>query len=214
MQFEEFMDHSLPKTTPWGPGGLQTLEEKIVTLGSPPWPREIFGLDDSLAAQGKPLFESHCASCHGEQASHVLPGRWLTPVSAEGTDPKMVLNSARMVDAGLMKGAPLPPPPLRHRVTNPAKAADVLGAAVVGSLTDSLLRSLVSPGKLAENGVFRALRKDLSEQASNDDIQTLLDPGASPRQKLVAADNIKEFISTRLSDMFNPPADAGLAYES
>ena len=91
-------------------GGLQTLEEKIVTLQPPPWPSEIFVLDDSLAAIGKPLFEDHCASCHGEQASSAVPGRWLTPVKAVGTDPKMVLNSVRMVDAGLLAGARLPPP--------------------------------------------------------------------------------------------------------
>ena len=43
--------------------GLQTLEEKIAVLRPPPWPRDLFGLDESLAALGKPLFEAHCSSC-------------------------------------------------------------------------------------------------------------------------------------------------------
>jgi len=36
---------------------LQTLEEKIVALQPPPWPRDLFGLDEPLAARGKPLFD-------------------------------------------------------------------------------------------------------------------------------------------------------------
>ena len=69
--------------------GLQTLEEKIAALRPPPWPRDLFGLDDSFAALGKPLFEAHCSSCHAVQASVDVPGAWRTPVLAVGTDPKM-----------------------------------------------------------------------------------------------------------------------------
>ena len=64
--FADFAPHRLFPPTPLAPAiidfknnsvnfaGLQTLEEKIVVLRPPPWPREIFGLDDQLAAKGKP----------------------------------------------------------------------------------------------------------------------------------------------------------------
>jgi hypothetical protein len=38
---------------------LQALEEKIVVLRPPPWPRELFGLDEALAQRGKPLFDTN-----------------------------------------------------------------------------------------------------------------------------------------------------------
>jgi hypothetical protein len=120
--------------------GLQTLEENITKLLPPAWPREIFGLDESQKALGARLFARHCTECHGETDSPELPGRWLTPVRAVGTDPKMVLNSRRMVDPGILAGASMPPPGIFNRIGNPAKAADVLGAAVVGSLMGEVIR--------------------------------------------------------------------------
>ena len=46
--------------------GLQTLEEQIVQLKPPAWPRDIFPIDNALAARGKPLFEQHCNECHAK----------------------------------------------------------------------------------------------------------------------------------------------------
>jgi hypothetical protein len=43
--------------------GLQTLEEKIVALRPPPWPRDIFDFKPVLAARGKPLFDNNCGAC-------------------------------------------------------------------------------------------------------------------------------------------------------
>src|SRR5205085_2464269 len=37
--------------------GLQTLEEKIAALKPPPWPRDLFPIDEARAARGKPLFD-------------------------------------------------------------------------------------------------------------------------------------------------------------
>ena len=79
-----------------------------------------------------------------------------------------------------------------------------------GKLGQFLIRSAFSsPANLAQNGVYRALRKDLSDQKPQTDIQTFCwTREHSPRQKLAAArSNIREFIGTRLRDMFNPPAD-------
>src|SRR3977135_218081 len=103
--------------------------------GSQGLPRSVpRGLDDSLVALGKPLFDTHCSSCHAVQSSVDVPGAWRTPVVAVGTDPKMALNSARMSDAGLLTGALMPPPAIGARIGNPAKAADILANTGGGGL--------------------------------------------------------------------------------
>ncbi len=194
--------------------GLQTLEEKIVALQAPPWPREIFALDDSLATLGKPLFEDHCSSCHAKQDSH-LPGRWITPVLAVGTDPKMVLNSVRMADPGLLEGALMPPPAILRRIANPARAADILAAAIAGSQIEEVLHLPgQSPAELRENGLARALKKDFAELFPGENLETLFGRPLSLGAKLDAIRKINAFISARLSNMFNPPVVAGPAYES
>src|ERR1700722_11165251 len=166
--FADFEPHRLP-TLPLAPAvidfknnsisfaGLQTLEEKIAVLRPPPWPREIFGLDESLAAKGKPLFDANCGSCHAVQASLDLPGLWRTPILAVGTDPKMLINSQRTSQPGLLMGALMPPPAIGARIGDPAKTADLLATSVMGSLlAEAFVPPVPSPTKLARSGVFRA----------------------------------------------------------
>jgi hypothetical protein len=196
--------------------GLQTLEEKIAALRPPPWPREIFGLDERLAAAGKPLFDANCGSCHAVQASLDLPGLWRTPILAVGTDPKMFVNSQRTAEPGLLLGALMPPPAVGARIGDPAKAGDLLATAVVGTLlAEAFVPPVPAPTKLAQSGVFRALRKDLAEHFPGENLDTLLDPRLPPKAKLDALVELKAFIDARLSNMFSPPpAVAGAAYES
>ncbi len=186
--------------------GLQTLEGKIAVLRPPPWPREIFGLDEGLAAVGKPLFDANCGSCHAVQASLDLPGLWRTPILAVGTDPKMLMNSERTARPGLLLGALMPPPAIGARIGDPAKTADLLAASVVGSLlAEALVRPVPSPTKLVQSGVFRALRGDFAEHFPGENLDTLLGPRLLARAKIDALVELKAFIDARLSNMFSPP---------
>jgi mono/diheme cytochrome c family protein len=226
--FADFAPHRLVPPTPLTPAlidyrdssakfaGLQTLEEKIVALRPPPWPREIFGLNDSLVEAGKPLFDQHCGACHGVQVSPDLPGLWRTPVKAVGTDPKMFAHSVLKSDAGLLTGALMPPPAIGARIPKQAKTADILANVVVGTLvTEALIPPVPSPAKLVQSGVFRALRKDFAEHLPDENLDALLDPKLSIKAKLDAMIKIKAFVDARLSNMFNPPPDPnGPAYES
>jgi hypothetical protein len=123
--------------------------------------RLLLDLGRGLLHQRQDILGIHCSSCHAVQSSVDVPGAWRTPVVAVGTDPKMILNSARMSDAGLLTGALMPPPAIGARVGNPAKAGDILSNTVVGTLLAEAVLS--SPGQMAQSGVFRALRKDFAE---------------------------------------------------
>ncbi|HTO81800.1 MAG TPA: di-heme-cytochrome C peroxidase [Methylomirabilota bacterium] len=190
--------------------GLQTLEEKIAALKPPPWPRDVFGLDNALAAKGKPLFDRYCGECHAARNSRVSVNAWDTPVKAVGTDPKMVVNAQRMGDPGRYTGALLPPPaPIGGRFANPAKIGDVLALSVVGSLLDEAF-PITSPANLAESGVWHAVREDWASLMGGGRLDDLgdLDPSRVARLHAV--------IRTRLGNMFQRPAsaDPGAAYES
>jgi hypothetical protein len=226
--FADFAPHRVVVPTPLTPAiidfknnsvnfaGLQTPEEKIAVLRPPPWPREIFGLDEGLAAKGKPLFDANCGSCHTVQASLDLPGLWRTPILAVGTDPKMLVNSQRTAQPGLLLGALMPPPAIGARIGDPAKAGDLLATAVVGTLlAEAFVPPVPAPTKLGQSGVFRALRKDFAEHFPGENLDTLLDPRLPPKAKIDALVELKAFIDARLSNMFSPPpAVAGAAYES
>jgi hypothetical protein len=223
--FADFAPHRTVAPTPLTPAfvdfrnnsidfaGLQALEEKIAVLRPPPWPREIFGLDEQLAAKGKPLFDANCGRCH---TAPDLSGLWPTPIVPVGTDPKMVVNSRRPAEPGLLFEALMPPPAIGARIGDPAKASDLLAAAVVGSLlAEAFVPPIPSPGKLAQSGVFRALHKDVAEHFPGENLDTLLDPKLPPQAKIDALAKLKAFIDARLSDMFSPPpAGDGAAYES
>jgi mono/diheme cytochrome c family protein len=226
--FADFAPRRIVPPTPFSPAviefknnsmnfaGLQTLEEKIAALRPPPWPREIFGLDERLAATGKPLFDANCGGCHAVQDSLDLPGLWRTPILAVGTDPKMLVNSQRTSQPGLLLGALMPPPAIGARIGDPAKTGDLLATAVVGSqLAEAFAPPIPSPAKLAQSGVFRALRKDFAEHFPGENLDTLLDPRLFSKAKNDALVELKGFINARLSNMFNPPpAVAGAAYEA
>ena len=186
--------------------GLQTLEEKIAALKPPPWPGDVFGLDDELAQKGKPLFDDHCGECHAEKTSPLLSRAWVTPIVAAGTDSKMVRNADRMSNPGVYAGALLPPPPIGARFKNPAKSGDILASSVVGALLAEALLPLPTP----DSGVWRAIRMDFSELLPDknlDDLSSL---------NLHLMKDLEARIRARLADMFRNPGPPGsdAAYES
>jgi mono/diheme cytochrome c family protein len=171
--------------------GLQALEEKIAVLKAPPWPRDIFPINDALATRGKPLFETNCGGCHGEHDSKIVPATWATPVQPVGTDAKMADNAAkRTVDSGRLEGA-LMPRPIGARLKNPAKAAEVLATSVVGSLFAGALKN--------ESGIRDAIALDLAKVKKS----------AASRTKKA------NFLKENLSELFYVPPDAPKgAYEA
>ena len=199
---------------------LQTLEEKIVALSPPAWPRELFGLDDALAQRGKPLFEANCGSCHQPQPSDIAD-LWRTQVLPVGTDPKMSINSGRGSMSGPLKGTLLPPPAFLARMGTDAPTADILAAVVVGSLfaealpptfPSSPLPQLPSVGKLTNSGVFRAIGKDLAKHFGKN-LDDLLGANQSLPTKIAAVAEITKFVEGSLTGLFRPPA-APNAYKS
>ena len=188
--------------------GLQILEEKIAALQPPAWPREIWPINDDLAKRGGGLFKLYCAECHERRQSSDLPRAWSTPVRAVGTDPKMANNAARTSEPGIYLGALRPPPAVFARFTNPASTAEMLGTSVVGSLLDEAFGLPITPEKIDQSGVWRAIQKDLEDLLPDEKLD------ASTRLK--AVNQIQTLVQTRLANMFVKPrtADAGAAYES
>ncbi|MEL7312843.1 MAG: di-heme-cytochrome C peroxidase [Pseudomonadota bacterium] len=82
---------------------LVEIEHTLQRLQPPEWPAQIFGqVDQTLAAEGRQLFETHCQGCHGphpadqlRQAAEAPGKRWeglewkieVIPVEHIGTDP-------------------------------------------------------------------------------------------------------------------------------
>jgi hypothetical protein len=190
--------------------GLQTLEEKIVVLQPPPWPRDIWPIDEPLAEKGRALFTTYCAECHAERASPTLIRAWATPVRAVGTDPTMATNAARTSEPGIYSGALRPPPAINAPFTDPASTAEMLATSVTGSLLDEAFSLPITSQKLEQSGVWRAIRKDLADLVPNKKLNELINP------KFGALADFKGVIKARLSNMFVTPAsaDAGPAYES
>jgi hypothetical protein len=198
--------------------GLQTLEEKIAVLKPPPWPQDIFPLDQDMVTKGKALFDTNCGKCHNPQPSKTALNSWDTPVLAVGTDAKMASNAKQMSDPGIYTGTALPPPsigaryPACPRTFDCALSVDLLASSVVGGLlADGFNRTtLASQEGIRRSGVFRALGRDLESLPHGEKLEDLTAPGTNH------LDDLKAMIKNRLSNMYKsqPPAATGAAYES
>jgi hypothetical protein len=172
--------------------GLQALEEKIVALKPPPWPRDIFPIDDAKVARGKQLFAANCNECHGVKKSTTVLEAWATPVQVVGTDAKVSANAAtRKVDSGLLAGS-LMPRPIGATLSNPAPATDLLANSVVGTLIAGTFRG--------DDAIQRAIQLDLDNMQRS--------------RQLSAAGKLK-LVHDSLKDLFRvPPAAVKGAYEA
>jgi hypothetical protein len=180
--------------------GLQTLEEKIAVLKPPPWPADLFGLDTQLAGKGQVLFEQNCGSCHDEKSSKV-PGTWVTPVDAVGTDPKMFNNALGQSDPGLYTGAPLPPPNF-GAFSDPVATDSILAGSVIGCMLDSLSKQGV------QSGVWRAIQKDLSNLLPSNQLADVLDVMHAHGGSTADIQNV---VKAQLNNLYIPQAPAGTA---
>jgi mono/diheme cytochrome c family protein len=190
--------------------GLQTLEELIAKLTPPAWPRADFPVDDALAAKGAALFKTTCAECHAEKASTHLRKGWNTPVQAVGTDPKMFLNAAnRTGDPHIYTGVLIPGPDLQ-RFKNPAKITDILAGSVIGAILDNAFSPTLDPNRALNNGVWRAIRRDLADLLPNENSADL------KATNLALLGRLKASVKERLQDLYKTPgtASAGAAYEA
>jgi hypothetical protein len=190
--------------------GLQTLEEQIVKLKPPAWPRDVFPVDDALAAKGAALFKATCAECHGVVKSTQLREGWKTQVQAVGTDPKMYSNAAgRVGDPGLYQGVLIPRPGLQ-RYRNPAKITDILAGSVIGAILDNAFSPTRLPSDVLNDGAWRAIRRDLADLLPNASLSDL------NARNLALLARIKVSIKERLQDLYKTQdsAAAGAAYEA
>jgi hypothetical protein len=180
---------------------LQTLEEKISILKPPPWP---FDLNKDLVDKGRVLFARECGSCHEEK--RLLQGTWLTPVMPVGTDTRMFENAEKTSQAGILAGALSPNPP-GSTLSDPAATNDVLATTVVGALIDE---AFIPPKFLnPNNGVWRAIRKDLADLYSDSERA----PNLLSLLNSKVRDDLKSHVVSRLGQMFKVPGPRD-AYES
>jgi len=189
--FIEFHDNSVEFDN------LQTLEEKIAALQPPPWPRDVFPIDDAMAQKGAALFKASCESCHGERPS--AGGAWVTTIQDVGTDPKTSTNADRVSDPGLFTGALLPPPAsVLATFAKPAWTVEILSASVIGAILDDAITPPPTRS-LAPQGVWRAIALDLKDVVSHDDLAQI---AQSPEAKAAVISLIRE----KLANLYRKPA--------
>jgi hypothetical protein len=102
---------------------LEQIEGWLNHLAPPKWPEEAFGkIDRAKAAQGKKLFEGHCAECHNSYPyTWTAPNKYgkrflevgLVPESYVGTDPMQFEDVRPYVQTAHL--APFLPGPLKDK---------------------------------------------------------------------------------------------------
>ena len=106
---------------------LEEIEGWLNHLAPPKWPEEAFGkIDRAKAAQGKKLFEAHCAECHNSYPyTWTAPNKYgkrflevgLVPESYVGTDPMQFQDVRPYVQTAHL--APYLPGPLKDKALIP-----------------------------------------------------------------------------------------------
>jgi len=145
---------------------LKTLEEIegwLNHLAPPKWPEEAFGkIDRAKAAQGKELFQSHCAECHNSYPySWTAPNKYgkrflevgLVPESYVGTDPMQFEELRPFVATAHL--APYLPGPLKDKSLLPQ--GELYYGLAQSILRAALLNVKQTPEEAAQMHGYREL---------------------------------------------------------
>lgn len=154
--------------------GLRRLENLIKKIGPPKYPWDI---DESLAAQGKIVFErttasGGCIECHG-----IKPGKtrfynnktWATPLIDVGTDTREYDNLGWTAKTGVLEGKRIPFVTDKLKPTD--KSFNILTLAVLGSIIQKKGRPLTLSNNVEQlaysaNGKIDPQAKAQIEKAS------------------------------------------------
>ena len=115
---------------------LERLEQLVKRIGPPRWR---WSVNAQLARAGRDVFNRNwqqggCVECHGIENGafrFTLRPSWATPLCDVGTDSRQYQILDRTADSGVFRGAQRP---FGTPVAAQAKAFDLLGLAVVGSI--------------------------------------------------------------------------------
>ena len=125
---------------------LEEIEGWLNHLAPPKWPEEAFGkIDRAKAAQGKKLFESHCAGCHNS-----YPYTWTAPNK----------YGKRFLEVGLVPESYVGTDPMQFEELRPYVATAHLAPNLPGPLKD---KDLVPQGELYYGLSMMILRTALSK---------------------------------------------------
>ena len=178
-------------------GGLQSLEEKLVTLRAPKWPEAAYPLDRALADRGGTVFAATCSGCHASGPSRTVRNAWNTPLVDTKTDRRTFDHSQRSGSPGPLLGTQQPPL-IGDRLTATEPKAAILANAVVGSLERAALRF--------DPAIRRAIERDFAE-----DRLPLLGPAATA----LAPAGLAADIADATRDLYKAADGApGTAYEA
>jgi len=87
---------------------LKELEALVAKLEAPRWPENVLPpIDKAKAAQGKPIFDRNCASCHttARNVTQLPLEVRLVPLDVVKTDPKTAVNAVKnQVSSGPLEG--------------------------------------------------------------------------------------------------------------
>jgi hypothetical protein len=124
--------------------GLNRLEELVIKMGPPKWPRE-WPIDSKLADEGKKIYEKECGKgCHEKKEVHSLRDlfatTWETPVQNVGTDTRQFDALGRRVKTGALAGAGFPF--VAKRLEEEDYAVHVMFSAVTGTMLEHLKHKL------------------------------------------------------------------------
>src|SRR5215470_1907105 len=145
------------------------IEDKLSTLRSPLWPRDLARIDTKKAAAGRKLYATYCVSCHAITPRDKDLTRMkvtMTPLTEVRTDPTMAQNAvSRTAKTGVLEGVRMPLLfPLVDPLPAETKTFELVGKIVIGAILEPF-----SPDEIPSdlNARQRELAKSLLRKAGD-----------------------------------------------